>query len=72
MREPPHQPRPHSLAELDKVITEAEQARDRRREVLRRVPIGQDLWLARRLLELADERLAQLYRSREVLLRGAT
>jgi hypothetical protein len=70
MRESPHQPRPHSLADLDKVITEAEQTRDRRREALSRVPIGQDVWSARMMLELAEERLAQLHRSREVLLKG--
>jgi hypothetical protein len=55
---------------LGKVITEAEQTRDRRREALSRVPIGQDVWLARRLLELAEERIVQLHRSREVLLKG--
>jgi hypothetical protein len=70
MPEPLHQPRPHSLADLDKVITEAEQTRDRRCEALRRVPIGHDLWTARMMLELAEERVAQLHRSREVLLRG--
>jgi hypothetical protein len=70
MPEPLHQPRPQSLADLDKVITEAEQARDRRREVLRHLPLGQDLWSARMMLELAEERVAQLHHSREVLLRG--
>jgi hypothetical protein len=55
---------------LDRVIVEAENARDWRCEVLRRVAIGQDGRLERRLLELAEERLAQLHRSREVLLRG--
>jgi hypothetical protein len=52
------------------VIIEAENARDWRREVLRRVPIGQDAGLARRLLELAEAQIARLHRSREVLLQG--
>ena len=65
-----HQPRPHSLADLDKVIAEAEQVRDRRRGALSRVPLGKDVGTARMLLEFAEERVAQLERSREVLLHG--
>jgi hypothetical protein len=67
----PHQPRLHSLADLERAIVEAENARDRRREVLRRVTIGQDPGAVRMLLDLAEEQVARLHRSREVLLRGA-
>jgi hypothetical protein len=66
----PHQPRLHSLADLERAIVEAENARDRRREALRRVTIGQDPGVVRMLLDLAEEQVARLHRSRELLLQG--
>ncbi len=70
MPELPHQPRLHALADLERVTSEAEKTRDRHGEALRRMPIGRDAGLARLLLKFAEERVARLHRSREVLLRG--
>jgi hypothetical protein len=60
MHEPLDQPRPHSLGDLDRMIVEAENARDWRWEMLSRLPLGQDLWPAQTMLELADEQLIPL------------
>ena len=65
------QPRRHSLADLDGVIAQAEAARDRcRAELERLVADGRNPRGARVMLRLAEERLGQLRRSREVLLSG--
>ncbi len=70
MREP-DQARRQSLADLAKVITEAEKDRDQRREELRHAKAtGHDERVTQMRLALAEERLAQLHRSREVLRRG--
>ena len=66
----PHRPRLHALAELEKVIATAEQNRDRCRETLSRLAIGRDARRAQTMLVIAEERVAQLHRSREVLLYG--
>ena len=70
VREPWNPPRRRSLANWDRVIVEAENARYWRWEMLSRLPLGQDLWPAQTMLELADKQLIRLHRSREVLLRG--
>ena len=65
------QPRRHSLADLDGVIAQAEAARDRcRAEFERLAAAGGNPRGARVMLRLAEARLAQLRRSREVLLSG--
>ena len=65
------QPRRHSLADLDGVIAQAEAARDRcRAELERLAPGSRTSRSARVMLRLAEERLGQLRRSREVLLSG--
>jgi hypothetical protein len=70
MHELPSQPRLRSIADLDRRITDAEKTRDQRRELLRGVAIRSDTAPARMMLELAEDGLAQLYRSRKVLLEG--
>ncbi len=64
-------PRLQSLAELEAMIAEAEDARDFHRGFLQRAEAaGLSLRRGQRLLRQAEERLAQLHRSREVLLHG--
>jgi hypothetical protein len=65
------QARPHALAELEARIAEAEKVRARHYgAVSRLVAAGQDPKGARALLKFAEQCLAQLQRSREVLLNG--
>ncbi len=65
------QARPQALAELESRIAEAERVRDHHYGVVSRVvAAGQNARAARVLLELAEERVAQLQRSREVLVDG--
>jgi hypothetical protein len=61
--------RPHALAELERVIVEAEANRDRHRQAVNGLT-GADRRRAEAYLRIAEERLAQLHRSREVLLGG--
>jgi hypothetical protein len=63
------QRRPHALADLKQVITKAEANRDRHRQAVNGLT-GADRRRAEAYLRIAEERLAQLYRSREVLLNG--
>jgi hypothetical protein len=65
------QARPHALAELEVRIAEAERIRDRHfGAVSRLVATGQDPRGARVLLKFAEQCLAQLHRSRELLIGG--
>jgi hypothetical protein len=65
------QARPQALAELEARIAEAEKARDHHHGVVSRVVAArQNPRGARTFLRLAEERLAQLQRSREVLTGG--
>jgi hypothetical protein len=65
------QARPHALAELETRIAEAEKARDHHHGAMSRVVAsGQNPRAARAVLKLAEERLAQLQRSRETLIGG--
>ncbi len=65
------QARPQSLADLEVRIAEAERIRDRRYgAVSRLVAARRDPKGAQMLLKLAEERLGQLQRSREVLTGG--
>ncbi len=61
------QPRPHALADLEVLIAKAEADRNRHRHVVEHGS-GADRRRAEAYLKLAENRLAQLYRSREVLL----
>jgi hypothetical protein len=62
---------PQSLAELEAMITEAEEARDFHRGFLVRAEAaGLSLRRGQNLLRQAEKRIAKLQRSREVLLRG--
>jgi hypothetical protein len=64
-------PQPQSLADLEALIAEADDARDFHRGFLKRAEAaGLSLRRGQNLLRQAEERLAQLHRSREVLLRG--
>ena len=63
------QPRPHALADLEVLIAKAEANRDRHRHIVER-GVGADRIRAEAYLQIAENRLAQLYRSREVLLSG--
>jgi hypothetical protein len=67
----PPQPRPRSLARLEAEIVQAGLAGARWRAGAERLEAaGRDSRQARGLLHVAEDRLAQLERSREVLLRG--
>jgi hypothetical protein len=67
----PPQPRPRSLARLETEIVQAETACERWRTRAEGLDAaGRDSRQTRGLLHVAEERLAQLVRSREVLLRG--
>jgi hypothetical protein len=57
------------LADLEQVITKAEANRDRHRQAVNALT-GADRKRAEVYLQIAEDRLAQLYRSREVLLDG--
>jgi hypothetical protein len=68
---PRNQPRPQSLADLEAMIAEAEDARDFHRGFLKRAEAaGLSLRRGQNLLRKAEEQLAQLHRRREVLLQG--
>jgi hypothetical protein len=65
------QARPHALADLEVRIAEAERIRDRHYgAVSRLVAARQDPKGARAMLKFAEQCLAQLRRSREVLIGG--
>jgi hypothetical protein len=64
-----HQPRPHALAELEVLIARAEAEQGRHRHIVQHGS-GADRRCAEIYLELAENRLAQLYCSRKVLLHG--
>jgi hypothetical protein len=65
------QARPHALADLEVRIAEAEKIRNRHYGVVSRlVAAGQDSKGARTMLKFAEQCLAQLQRSREVLIGG--
>jgi hypothetical protein len=65
------QARPHALVDLESRIAEAEKARDHHHGIVSRiVAAGQDSKRARVLLQFAEERLAHLQRSRDVLTGG--
>jgi hypothetical protein len=65
------QARPHALADLEGRIAEAENAREFHHGFVSRiVAAGRDSKRARILLQFAEERLAQLQRSREILIGG--
>jgi hypothetical protein len=67
----PPQPRPHALAQLEEEIVRAEATCARMAERIGTLDAaGQTSRWARGLLHIAEERLARLNRSREVLLRG--
>jgi hypothetical protein len=67
----PPQPRPRSLAKLEAEIVQAETACTRWRSQAEALEAtGRDSRQVRGLLGVAEERLAQLVGSREVLLRG--
>jgi DNA repair ATPase RecN len=65
------QARPQALAELEARIAQAEKIRNRHYgAVSRLVAAGQDSKGARTMLKFAEQCLAQLQRSREVLISG--
>jgi hypothetical protein len=69
------QARPQALAELQPLIAKAEQNRDRYRRALELVDLRSmdgpaDLRRARAYLHIAENRLVELCRSREVLIGG--
>jgi hypothetical protein len=64
------QARPHALAELEAAIAKAEEGRDRHRLAVERASGNDDSRRAKAFLRIAEERLAQLYRSRETLIGG--
>jgi hypothetical protein len=63
------QQRRHALAALEPLIAGAEANRNRHRQAVNGLT-GADRRRAEAYLRIAEERLAQLYRSREVLLGG--
>ena len=65
------EPRPPALAELEAVIAKAEAERDHYRQKVERLS-GKDRRRAEVYLRLAGEHLAQLQRSRDVLLWSGT
>jgi hypothetical protein len=67
------QARPQALAELQPLIAKAERDRDRHRRTLELLDPGSgpaDLRRARAYLGIAETRLAELQRSRDVLIGG--
>jgi hypothetical protein len=64
------QARPHALTELEVTIARAEADRDRYRQSMSRARGDDELRWTKVLLWIAEQRLAQLCRSREVLLLG--
>jgi hypothetical protein len=64
------QARPHALANLEVAIARAEEDRDRHRLAAERASGDDDSRRAKAFLRIAEEHLAQLHRSREVLLHG--
>jgi hypothetical protein len=64
------QARPHALAELEATIAKAEAERARYRQSTSRASDDDDLRRAKAFLRITEERLAQLQRSREVLISG--
>ena len=78
MPNPPHlapQARPRALADLDAAIAKAERTRDQRRRALELVDRNDldahaNFRRARGYLFMAENHLAELQRSREVLLHG--
>jgi hypothetical protein len=64
------QQRPRALVELEVVIAKAEAERDRYRQSMNRACDDDELRRTKALLRIADERLAQLHRSRETLIGG--
>ena len=63
------QARPHALAELEVAIAKAKADRERHRLATERAS-GDDLRRAKGFLRIAENHLAQLRRSREVLISG--
>jgi hypothetical protein len=63
------QVRPHALAELEVVIAKAEANRDRHQQAVNGLT-GANRRRAEAYLRIAEDRLAQLQRSREVLIGG--
>jgi hypothetical protein len=66
----PPQRRPHALADLEVAIAKAEAERDRYRQSMNRARDDNELRRTKAFLRIAEDRLAQLYSSREVLLSG--
>jgi hypothetical protein len=64
------QARPHALTELEVTIARAEADRDRYRHSMSRAHGDDELRRTKVLLQIAEQRLAHLCRSREVLLVG--
>ena len=64
------QARPHALTELEVTIAKAEADRDRHMQIMNRAGDEDGLRRAKAFLRIAKERLAQLRRSREVLVGG--
>jgi hypothetical protein len=64
------QQRPRALVELEVVIAKAEAERDRYRQSMSRASDADELRRTKALLRIAEQRLAHLCRSREVLLIG--
>jgi hypothetical protein len=62
----PPQPRSRALAELERAIAQVEGERDRHQQIVERGS-GVNRRRAEVYLKLTENRLAQLYRSREVL-----
>jgi hypothetical protein len=63
------QARPHALTELEVAIAKAEAERERHRLAVKHAR-DDDLRRAKGFLRIAEDHLAQLQRSREVLLHG--
>jgi hypothetical protein len=64
------QARPHALTELEVTIVRAKADRDRYRQSMSRARGDDELRRTKVLLQIAEQRLAHLCRSREVLLVG--
>jgi hypothetical protein len=62
------QARPHALAELEMTIARAEADRDRYWQSMSQARGGDELRRTKVLLQIAEQRLAHLCRSRDVLL----
>lgn len=66
----PPQQRLHALAELEAVIARAEADRDHFRQSMSRASNDDELRRTKALLRIAEQRLAQLHRSRTILIVG--